>query len=274
MNKIASKGGTQQWIYILIVSVFAGTFAFLLLRLLSELTVLYFSYDLNISAIPHLKDVQFLTKSTSPDWTRDSIITIYLSKPIMNFSVGMAGMMLYALIKRKSQSFSFFLVWLIIFALNNAFGTFAENMIFRTGIYEVTNMMNFGGVMMTVVVTLSFYFLYISGVGAGKLIMLSLPQDQIKKGRIQFTYFLVAYFIPWLLTFLIIFTKSDKNSLITYGFAFIILLATLWSRDLSSEEMHQEPLPPFMWIDFISLIFYAIGIFLMYTMLTSGIKLI
>lgn len=274
MDKIASKGGTHQWIYILIVSVFAGTFAFLLLRLLSELTVLYFSYDLNISAIPHLKDVQFLTKSTSPDWTRDSIITIYLSKPIMNLSLGMAGMLLYALIKRKSQSFSFFLIWLIIFALNNAFGTFAENMIFRTGIYEVTNMMNFGGIMMTVVVMLSFYFLYISGVGTGKLIMLSLPQYQIKKGRIKFTYFLVAYFIPWILTFLIIFSKSDKSSLIIYGFAFIILLATLWARDLSSEEMHPEPLPPLMWIDLISLIFYAIGIFLMYTMLTSGIKLV
>ena len=274
MNRIASKGGTQQWIYILIVSVFAGTFAFLLLRLLSELTVLYFSYDLNINAIPHLKDVQFLTKSTSPDWTRDSIITIYLSKPIMNFSVGLAGMVLYALIKRKSQSFSFFMIWLIIFAFNNAFGTFAENMIFRTGIYEVTNLMNFGGVMMTVVVMLSFYFLYISGIGTGKLIMLGLPHESIRNGRIKFTYFLVTYLIPWLLIFLIIFSKSDKSSLIVYGFAFIILLASLWSRDLSSEEIHLEPLPPMMWLDFISLIFFAIGIFLMYTMLTSGIKLV
>lgn len=274
MNRIASKGGTQQWIYILIVSVFAGTFAFLLLRLLSELTILYFSYDLNIQAIPHLKDVQFLTKSTSPDWTRDSIITIYLSKPTMNFIVGLASMVLYALIKRKSQSFSFFLIWLIIFALSNAFGTFAENMIFRSGIYEVTNLMNFGGVMMIVVVMLSFYFLYISGIGTGKLIMLGLPQESIRNGRIKFTYFLAAYLIPWLLTFLIIFFKSDTSTLVIYGFGIIILLAVLWVRDLGSEEMHFEPLPPMMWIDLISLIFYAIGIFLMYTMLISGIKLI
>jgi hypothetical protein len=272
-SKIRKAQGIQP-LQVALLSLTSAVFAFVLLHLLSELTLLYFSYDLNIHAVHHLEDVQFLTKFTNPDWTRDSIITIYLSKPIMNFGVGLAGMVLYAIIKRKSQSFSFFLIWLIIFALNNAFGTFAENMIFRSGIYEVTNLMNFGGVMMTIVILLSFYFLYISGVGTGKLIMLGLPQKQIYKGRIKFSYFIVAYFIPWLITFLIIFSKSDSSSLIIYGFGFIILLAILWSRDLGSEEMHLEPLPPLMWIDLISLIFYTLGIFLMYTILVSNIKLV
>lgn len=274
MNKIASQNSKQQWIYILVVSVLAGTFAFLLLRLLSELTVLYFSYDLNIQAIPHLKEVQFLTKSSSPDWTRDSIITIYLSRPIMNFILAIGGMIMFALIKRKSQSFSFFLIWLIIFALTNAFGTFAENLIFKTGAYEVTTLMNFDGVVITVVVMLAFYFLYLSGIGTGKLIMLSLPRQFIKKDRIKFTYFLIAYLIPWLLTYLIIFNKSDNSTRIIYGFGIIILFAALWSRDLSAEEIHMEPLPSLMWIDLISILFYVFGIFLMYNMLSSGIRLI
>lgn len=274
MEISASKNKKLQRIYILMISVLAATFAFLLLKLLSELTILYFSYDLNIQAIIHLKDVQFLTKPTNPDWTRDSIITIYLSKPIMNLIVGLAGMATYALIKRKSQSFSFFLIWLIIFALNNAFGTVAENVVFRTGAYEVTTLMNFSGVMMTVVVMLSLYFLYLSGIGTGKLIMLNLPQSMVKNGRIKFSYFLFAYLLPWLLTFLIIFSKSDSGTQIIYGFSFLILVTTLWARDFGTEEIHLEPLPPIIWIDLISMVFYAFGIILMYSILTSGIKLV
>lgn len=274
MDKITLKNRPQQWGYILIISVLTCTFAFLLLRLLSELTILYFSYDLNIRAILHLRDVQFLTKTTSPDWTRDSIITIYLSKPIMNFLVALADMALYALIKRKSQSFSFFLIWMIIFALNNTFGTFAENVIFRTGTYEVTALMDFGGTVMIVVVMLSFYFLYVSGIGMGKLIMLSLPKEFMKNRRIIFSYFLLAYLIPWVVTFLVVFTKSDDSSRIIYLFSIIILAAVLWTRDLGAEKIHLEPLPPLMWIDWVSFIFYAIGIVIMYNMLTEGIKFV
>lgn len=273
MEESIIKNRWSNWVQIALLSLVSALFAYILLRLLSGLTLLYFSYDLNIQAILHLKDVQFLTKSTSSDWTRDSIITIYLSKPIMNFIVALVGMIAYALIKRKSQSFSFFLIWLIIFALNNAFGSFTENVIFRTGTYEVTAIMNFGGVMLTVTVMLSLYFLYLSGIGTGRLIMLNIPREFIKKDRIRFNYFLVAYLIPWVITFLIIFTKSDTSSRIIYLFSIIILMVALWVHDSGAEEIHTE-LPPVMWIDLISIIFYAVGIILMYNILTSGIKFI
>jgi hypothetical protein len=233
---------------------------------------LYFSYDLNIQAILHLKSIQFLTQSASPDWTRDSIITIYLSKPFMSLLLALAGMIIYSLIKRKSQAFYFFLVWMIIFALDNAFGTFAQNGIFKTGTYEVTALMDFGSIMMMVLVMLSFYFLYLSGVGLGKLIMLSLPEEYMKNKSIRFSYFLMAYLVPWALTFLIIFSKSDAGSRIIYLFGFVILIPVLWTLR-PERDLHLEPLPPLMLIDVMSSIFYFIGIYLMYTMLSSGIKL-
>ena len=273
MERLWIKNRWSNRAQIMLVSLVSAIFAFTLLRLLSELTLLYFSYDLNIQAILHLKGIDFLTKTTSPDWTRDSIITIYLSKPIMNLMLALAGMVVYSLIRRKSQSFTYFLIWLIIFALNNAFGTFAENGLFRTGTYEVTKLMHFGGAMMVVVVMISFYFLYLSGVGIGKLIMLNLPEELVKNRRINYIYFLMAYLIPWMLTFLIIFSESDPGSRIVYLFSSIILIPALWTHSPDTEGVHLEPLPPLMWIDFLSFIFYFAGIFLMYTMLSSGIKI-
>ena len=273
MERLWIKNRWSNRVQIMLVSLVSAIFAFTLLRLLSELTLLYFSYDLNIQAILHLKGIDFLTKTTSPDWTRDSVITIYLSKPIMNLMLALSGMVVYSLIRRKSQSFTYFLIWLIIFALNNAFGTFAENGLFKTGTYEVTQLMHFGGVMMMVVVMISFYFLYLSGVGIGKLILLNLPEEFIKNNRINFFYFLMAYLIPWLLTFLIIFSRSDPGSRIVYLFSIIILAPVMWSHSPVTEGVHQEPLPPLIWIDFLSFIFYFAGIFLMYTMLSTGIKI-
>ena len=273
MERLWIKSSWSNRMQIMLISLVSAIFAFVLLRLLSELTSLYFSYDLNIQAILHLKGVQFITKAASPDWTRDSIITIYLSKPIMNLMMALAGMVVYSLIRRKSQSFTYFLIWLIIFALNNAFGIFAENGLFKTGTYEVTQLMHFGGSMMMVVVMISFYFLYLSGVGIGKLILLSLPEEFIKNNRIDLFYFLTAYLIPWLLTFLVIFSGSDPGSRIVYLISIVILVPILWARSPDTEGVHQEPLPPLMWIDFMSFIFYFAGIYLMYTMLSTGIKI-
>ncbi|MBE0649576.1 MAG: hypothetical protein IH595_01930 [Bacteroidales bacterium] len=272
MEEPLIKNRWSNLIQIMFISLIAALFAFVLLRLLSELTLLYFSYDLNIQAALHLKSVHFLTKSASPDWTRDSIITIFLSRPFMNLILALIGMIIYAFVRRKSQAFHFFLIWLIIFALGNAFGTFAENGIFKTGTYEVTTLMNFGSIMMLVVVMISFYFLYLSGVGMGRLIMLSMPDEFLKNKRIRFSYYLMAYLVPWLLTFLFIFTQSDFASRMTYLFGLIILIPVLWTHH-SEEGLQLEPLPPLMWIDVVSSIFYFIGIYLMYTMLATGIRL-
>ncbi len=273
MEETLIKNHWSNLVKILFTSLIAALFAFSLVRFLSELTLLYFSYDLNIQAVLHLKSIQFLTQSASPDWTRDSIITIYLSKPFMSLLLALAGMIIYALIRRKSQAFYFFLIWLILFALDNAFGTFAQNGIFKTGTYEVTALMDFGSIMMMVVVMLSFYFLYLSGVGMGKLVMLSLPEEFSKNKRIRFPYFLTAYLLPWLLTFGIIFSKSDAGSRTIYLFGLIILIPTLWSQR-SEDGYRLEPLPPLMYVDLMSSIFYFIGIYLMYTMLSSGIRIL
>jgi hypothetical protein len=259
--------------YTMIVSVMAGLFAYLLLRLLSELSILYFSYDLNIQAMLQLKGIEFLNPSAHTGWTKDTTVTIFLAKPILNMIIGVVTMILYTLIRNKSQSFSFFMVWIIIFSLTNMFGTFAENGLFKTGIYQIIELMHLGSVVLILMVALSLYFLYLSGIGTGKIILLGLSEKQMTSGRINRIYYLMSYILPWLIILGTLFPFSNKNLIISYLFGVILLIPALWAKGPEKEGIHLKPLPPLMWIDWLSVFFYAIGIFLLFTMLSMSIRL-
>ncbi|MBN2615354.1 MAG: hypothetical protein JXR71_06630 [Bacteroidales bacterium] len=266
------KSQIKEWSYTLGTSLMAGLFAYLLLHLLTELSILYFSYDLNIQAVLQVKGIRFLTSPGNPDWTRDATVTLYLVKPILNLLVAIATMILYAVIRYKSQSFSFFMIWIIIFGLNNMFGTFLENGFLKNGIYKVVEVMHLGTIPFVLMLGLSFYFLYISGVGTGKVIMLCLP-GRHKSGRgIQFLYFFVAFLLPWIIILGLIFPFSDFDLKITYLFGILLLIPFLWSRGPEKEGIHLDSLPAFLWNDLISVIFFGIGIILMIEMLSMNIR--
>lgn len=266
------KSQIKEWVYTLGTSLMAGLFAYLLLHLLTELSILYFSYDLNIEAVLQVKGIQFLTSPGNPDWTRDATVTLYLVKPILNFLLAIAAMILYAIIRYKSQSFSFFMIWIIIFGLNNMFGTFAENGLLHNGIYKVVEVMHLGTVVFVMMLGLSLYFLYISGVGTGKIMMLCLPERHRSGRSMHFLYFVMAILLPWIIIFWLIFPLSDFNLKITYLFGIILVVPILWSRGPEKEGIHLNPLPVFFWSDLVSVVFFGIGIIIMMEMLSMNLQ--
>lgn len=266
------KSQVKEWSFTLVTSLMAGLFAYFLLHLLTELSILYFSYDLNIQAALHVKGILFLTSPGNSDWTRDATVTLYLVKPILNLLLAIATMILYAVIRHKSQSFSFFMIWIIIFGLNNMFGTFAENGLLKNGIYKVIEVMHLGTIVFVLMLGLSIYFLYISGIGTGKIILLCLPGKHKSGGTMQFLYFLMAFLLPWIIIFWIIFPLSDFNLKITFLFGIILLIPVLWSKEPEKEGIHLDPLPAFFWSDLVSVIFFLLGIILTMEMLSMKIQ--
>lgn len=270
--KISYQGNQlKEWGYTLVVSTMSGLFAYLLLHLVTELSVLYFSYDLNIQAILNLKGIQFLNNPGDADWTKDATITVFLVKPILNLLLAVVTMISYTLIRNKSQSFSFFMIWVIIFGINNMFGTFVENGLLKTGIYNVVEIMNLGKVILILLVGASIYFLYLGGLGTGKIILLSLPEQDKTNNRIHFLYLIIAYLIPWVIIFEISFPFSGYNLKITYLFGLIILLPALRAKGPEKEGLHLNPLPDFFWMDWVSIVFFGIGVLIMLQMLSMNI---
>ncbi len=270
MSKLILHSKKATLIISLITSTLSGLLVYLILRLLSDLSVLYFSYDLNIKAKLLENGVHFLTPVTNPIWTRDAIITISLAPPILNFFIAFFSMIIFTLVKYKSQSFSFFLQWTIIFSLANTFGSFAENGLFKTGIYKALELMHFGGVIMIIIIMISLYFLYLSGVGIGRIAILNIPDNFWTKNKISLWFYFAGYIIPWMLILSITYSFLPKNNLIIYLFSIVTLIPMIWAKKSLSDEKRFKPMLPFSWIDLVTLIIFIIGSLIVHSIFING----
>jgi len=273
MKKIVLKKQAKALLLMLMVSFVSALFAWYLQRILSGLTTLYFSYDLNIKAVLHLDGITFLTPVSSQAWTRDAIVTINLAAPIMNLVLGLIIMALFIFSRRKSLSMAFFLIWLMVYSFTGIFGSFVENNLGRTGLYTVSKLMDIGVVFQIILVVLALYFLYIMGLAIGKLVMLIIPDKFKKEDRIYITFFLAAFIFPWLLVLAVTFKGLSSSTMLTYLLGLVILLPFNWMQGPEKRGLHLKTMPGLLRIDVLSLVVYLLGVLLLHQMLGMGITL-
>ena len=262
-----------EWLKTVAVSFFAALFAWSLIQFLTGLTMLYFSYDLNIGAKLTLSGIDFLSPLHDPVWTRDAIISVYLSGPFMNFGLGISFFIAYTFIPRKTQSFSFFMLWVMVFSFTRMFATFAENAIQHTGVYRVSQLMHIGDVPLIVSVVVALYFLYLTGLSIGKLIMLSINPKHIYEDHMKTNYFLFAFVIPWLLVFGFWFNETRFNLHIIYLLGIVVLIPFLWSKGPENRGFKLMTQPSFLGIDVIATLLFILGSLLLREFMASGIVL-
>ncbi len=273
MKSIRFNKIQKELLLIFVISFVSALFAWYLQRILSGLTTLYFSYDLNIKAILHLDGITFFTPSSSPAWTRDAIITINLAAPIMNLFFGLIIMAIFIFSHRKSRAMAFFMIWLMIYSFTGIFGSFVENNIARTGLYTVSKLMDIGVVFQIIFVVLALYFLYIMGIIIGKLVMLIIPEKFKREDKINITFFLTAFILPWLLVLAVTVKGLSTSTMFTYLIGLIVLLPFNWMQEPEKKGLHLKTLPGFLRIDALSLLVYLLGVLLLHQMLSIGMSL-
>ncbi len=273
MKKIVLNKQTKALLLTLLVSFVSALFAWYLQRILSGLTTLYFSYDLSIKAILHLDGITFITSSSSLAWTRDALVTINLAAPIMNLILGLTIMAVFIFTRRKSLSMAFFLIWLMVYSFTGIFGSFVENNLAHTGLYTVSRLMDIGVVFQIIFVVLALYFLYIMGLFVGKLVMLIIPEKFKKEDKINTSFFLIAFILPWLLVLAVTFKGLSSSRMFTYLIGLIVLMPFNWMQGPEKKGLHLKTMPGFLRIDMFSLLVYLFGVLLLHQMLGMGISL-
>ncbi|GMT44894.1 MAG: hypothetical protein IEMM0006_0726 [bacterium] len=273
MKRIRLNTSLKEILLIFIISFVSALFAWYLQRILSGLTTLYFSYDLNIKAVLHLDGITFFTPASSQAWTRDAIVTINLAAPIMNLFFGLIIMAVFIFSHRKSRSMAFFLIWLMIYSFTGIFGSFVENNIARTGLYTVSKLMDIGVVFQIIFVVLALYFLYVMGLSIGKLVMLIIPEKFKYEDKINIIFFLTAFVFPWLLVLAVTLKGLSTSTMFTYLIGLIVLLPFNWMQAPEKKGLHLKTLPGFLRIDLLSLLVYLFGILLLHQMLGLGMSL-
>ncbi len=276
MSLSLKNSNTISYAETFISSLTTSVFAICVVYLLSGLVNLYFAYDFNIYARFNLSGVHFLTPKSSTAWTRDAIVTIYLSNAILSFFIGLAFMFLMIFVHKKSPTIYFFFVWMIVFSFGNAFGIFIEQGIAKNGIYEVSKVLDLGIVVLVTVVAVSIYFLYLMGIILGKLILINTPNKFKYKNKLQKSRFFITLFIPWLISIFIFVLLSDKmltSQTIIFLLSIIILLPVLWINTPDKENIIAEPPQTFNLLDAVTLILLIIVIIILYFTLKHGIVL-
>ncbi len=274
----SSKKNTNLFSYVetFFTSLITGSVALWLVYLLSGLVTLYFCYDFNIQAHFNLTGVHFVTPNTSPLWTRDSIITIYLSKVIFSFFNGLFFMLLFVVLQRKSSSLSLFLLWMIVFSFANSFGVFTEEGVTKSGIYKVSQILSLGTTVLIIAGTASLYLLYLSGVIVGKLILLNTKKREKRHGRLVRWQYLFSLIFPWIGTILlfVLLTGSAQFSQTTiFLMGIIVLLPVLWVTPSHKGNLRLKPPHPFNLLDGLTLLLLLVLIYLIYLLLKQGIVL-
>ncbi len=272
MKGFFKNTGQKNLLAMFVVSLVSGLFAWYLQRLLSGLTTLYFSYDLNIKATLNLEGIHFLTPASSAAWTRDAIVTLNLAAPIMNLFLGLIVMAVYVFSRRKSRSMAFFMIWMMVYAFTGIFGSYVENNVARTGLYELSRVMDIGVVFQIVFVVLALYFLYIMGLAIGKLVMLTLPDEFKKEDKISNRFFILIFVLPWLLVLLFSAKGLSSSLLYTYLLGIIILLPFNWMQEPEKKGVHLKKLPPHLPLDTFALVVYLLGIAFVHHLLATGIS--
>jgi len=272
MKETVLNKQTKTLLLMLLVSFVSALFAWYLQRILSGLTTLYFSYDLDIKAVLHLDGITFITPASSLAWTRDALVTVNLAAPIMSLILGLTIMAVFIFSRRKSLSMAFFLIWLMVYS-SGIFGSFVENNLGHTGLYAVSKLMDIGVIFQIVFVVLALYFLYIMGLTIGKLVMLILPEKFKREDKINLSFFLTAFIFPWLLVLAVTFKGLSTSTMFTYLLGLIVLLPFNWMQEPEQRGLHLKTLPGFLRIDVLSLLVYLFGAFLLHEMLAMGMSL-
>ncbi len=256
-------------------SIITGAFGFWLVYLLQGLIKLYFSYDFDIVAKFTMQGVQFATPDNDPLWTRDAIVTVFLAPSIFFFFGGLFFLFLLGMVKRKSPTLLFFFLWADILFNGSAYGIIIEQGVAHSGLYRVAEALNVGLVPLIIAVSVSIYFLYLTGIITAKLIFLNADESWKSNGRLKLSLFFIFFLLPFLLNLILfIFYGEIKTAqIITFGLSLIVILPVLWTSPPKNNNFNIEPPSPFNLMDGITLLLLLVFMFLIYASLKHGIEL-
>ncbi len=187
---------TRQNVMLAAQSLSVFVISYYLVYLLCGLSVLYISYDFDIPATLFPNKIVFSIDENNPLWTSDATNSILLATPVVGFFIGISVILLFLINPRKQAIYLYFVIWIFIQAFNMTFGLISENLIARTGLIRVAQVMHIHPVAMVVGIALSLYLLMRSGTFSGKLFF-AYCSKPTTSSKAKLNRGLVFFIFPW-----------------------------------------------------------------------------
>ncbi len=277
MSKNKVPFTTKEAIQILTVSLVASVFANLLLKMASGFATSFVAYDFDILSYFDLNGVNFFIEATSPQWYLDSKISVLLAKPVSSMFIGLFAMAGLMIIRKKLISFFFLLFWINLYAFNNSAGILIDDLIAKTGLYDVPALYKLPTEVFIVASILSVYILYRIGIVNTLIFRTSIEDKFEKSSKNRILIFVFAILIPWLANGIIPVLSKDLQAEFLFfleGASMIILLLPFFLYKPKNEVVTKigvisKVLP----VDWINVTFYILGIIILFLTLNHGIHI-
>jgi len=201
--------------------------AYLFVYLISGISVLYIAYDLDVPAKLFINSIELGLDKLSKPLTDDIVISIFMTKPVSNFIMGVVALFLFMFIKQKTYWLQLFLIWVFLHGFNLTFGLVSEDLILKTGLSNVAAVMEIRQVMLILTIGISLFFLVKAGTLVGKLFYAHIYQPSDSK-KDWLSGFGCHFLFPWAAGSIIILSFSfQHNSLKDILLRLFILISLL-----------------------------------------------
>ncbi len=214
MQKSANNATAITYLQLYVVSASSYVLAYLLLYLVNGISTLYIAYDMDVPAMLFTGETRFLIPDESPLWSRDAIISVFMTAPLVSFVVGVLALVVYQLFGKMNGPLFFLVIWLFLHGFNMTFGLVTEDLITQTGLTRVAQTLGLHQFALVLTIGVSLYFLFQAGKFTGQLTGIHTPVGMMDSKAKRLKLFASAFFLPWLGGSLFIIGISSENELI------------------------------------------------------------
>ncbi|MFA5419031.1 MAG: hypothetical protein WC341_11290 [Bacteroidales bacterium] len=271
MNPKHDKGGLTLLIQLFAISLLTALTSYVVLFFISGYSSLYFAYDFDILARMGMNGVVFQTPSTDAKWTFDALVTIYLSKPLTSFFVGLLAILLLMFIYQKSTTWLYFLLWTAIWGFNGSIGSLIDDAIFGENTYAVAKAMDFSFPVLLVSGVMATYFMYMVGVIVARLYFVYLRNAPSYQSKERAKWITTTILLPWMILGMISYlnglSESSWLSLVKNMTAIILIIPMYFIKDQMIKSINDRGWSNLNRLDwFFLILFMALTIWIVFTL--------
>jgi len=249
--------------------------AYIFIYFLSGISVLYIAFDLDVPATLFVNTIDFGLSQMAKPLTSDIIVSVFMAQPVSSFIMAIIAVFLFMLLRPKKYWLQLFLLWLFLHGFNFTFGLVSEDLLLKTGLFNVAVVMEIRQVMLILTIGISLFFLVKAGTLVGKLFYARIYQPSSQKNS-QLKVFVYHFFLPWITGSLIIlllsFQHNSLKDILLRLSMFVSILPIIFLKEVAQKNPLGTKAPKLFVSIIAILLAFALAI-VFAIMLKSGINL-
>ncbi|MCF8301767.1 MAG: hypothetical protein K9I94_00725 [Bacteroidales bacterium] len=195
-----NKTENKQSFKLLINATLVYILAYLLIYVMHQVATVFVAWDFWIDSKVLYYTISFLSPRSSPLWSFDATVSVFLAGPIISLLLGMIFLTTVNwLTKYKPHLLNLFFIWCFLHGFNFFFGGFIDGILTNTGSSYVAKIMELSEVIIIDLIIIAVYLMFLIGGYSSKIFILYSRGLKATTAQEHFRLFTIHFVLPWLI---------------------------------------------------------------------------